>query len=70
MRPEWIQHIIGDRCESANDDVQDMVGDNIDELISDAIATDGVGHFLMTYDGEHDEAISPAGDRLVIVRVD
>jgi hypothetical protein len=70
MRAEWIEQIIGDRCESANDDVTDMVGDNLDELISDAIAVDGIGHFLMTYDGEWYEAISPAGERIVIVRVD
>jgi hypothetical protein len=69
MRPEWIQHIIGDRCESANDDVLDMVGDNLDELISNAIAADGIGSFLMTYDDEHHEARSPSGERLIIVRV-
>jgi hypothetical protein len=70
MRPEWLSQIIGDRCEDSNSDVTDMVGDNIYELISDAIAADGIGHFLMTYDNEYDETMSPAGERLVIVRVD
>lgn len=70
MRARWIEEIIGDRCEDANDDITDIIGDNLADLIDDAISSDGLGHFLNTYDGEHEEVTSPAGDRLIIVRVD
>jgi hypothetical protein len=42
-------------CEDANDLVEAMIGDRIDEMLTDAIRADGRGHFLAGYDGdEHD----------------
>jgi hypothetical protein len=43
------------QCEGANDAIRSMVGDRFDELVEDAIAADGRGHFLNTYDGEEHE---------------
>jgi hypothetical protein len=43
-----------DRCESANPAVLRLI-DDVDHFISDAIASDGRGHFLNTYDGEENE---------------
>lgn len=42
--------------EDANPIMQALVGDNLDQLIQDAIDADGRGHFLNTYDGEENEA--------------
>jgi hypothetical protein len=39
-------------CEDANELVRGMVGDRLDELVSDAIGADGRGHFLASYDGD------------------
>lgn len=39
-------------CESANTIIKALVGDNLSSLISDAIASDGRGHFLSECDGE------------------
>jgi hypothetical protein len=45
-----------DRCESSNPAILAMVGkDNMEALIEDAIACDGRGHFLSSYDGEENE---------------
>lgn len=69
MRAKWIKEIVGDRCEDANDDITEMVSDRIKELIDDAIAADGIGHFLNSYDGDSEDVTSPSGERLIIVRV-
>jgi hypothetical protein len=42
--------------EDANPIMAALVGDNIDQLVEDAIAADGRGHFLNTYDDEENEA--------------
>jgi hypothetical protein len=42
-------------CEDANELVQSMVGDRLDELVTDAIGADGRGHFLASYDGDEVE---------------
>jgi hypothetical protein len=47
-----IEAMRGDRCESVNDAFLALVGDNFDRLVEDAIAADGRGHFLNTWDGE------------------
>lgn len=44
-----------DKCENANDAMLALVGDNLDDLVADAISTDGAGHFLSHYDGEEHE---------------
>ena len=41
-----------DLCESANDAVLALLGDNAERAFMDAIACDGVAHFLAHYDGE------------------
>ena len=42
-------------CEDANELVRSMVGDRLDELVTDAIGADGRGHFLASYDGDEVE---------------
>lgn len=42
-------------CEDANELVRSMVGERLDELVSDAIGADGRGHFLASYDGDEVE---------------
>lgn len=42
-------------CEDANELVRALVGDRFAELMSDAIAADGRGHFLASYDGAERE---------------
>ena len=65
FRPEFLQNytlagieareiraIIGDRCEDANEAITALVKDAFPELVEDAVALDGRGHFLSPYDGE------------------
>jgi hypothetical protein len=44
-----------DKCEGNNNAILQLVGDNLDDLISQAISSDGRGHFLNTYDGNEEE---------------
>lgn len=44
-----------DRCEDNNEAIRLLVGDEFDNLVEQAIAADGRGHFLNTYDGEENE---------------
>lgn len=46
-----LQKLQENECEGANDLILAMIED-IDEFIEDAIACDGRGHFLASYDGE------------------
>lgn len=41
--------------EDANDLMEALVKDKLDELVQDAINADGRGHFMNTYDGEENE---------------
>ena len=43
------------RCESNNDAILRLVGDNLERLIEQAIGADGRGHFLSSYDGNENE---------------
>jgi len=43
------------QCESANAAILSMIGDNLEDLISEAISSDGRGHFMNSYDGEEHE---------------
>lgn len=45
----------GTLCEDATELVRALVGDQLDELMCDAIAADGRGHFLASYDGAERE---------------
>lgn len=44
-----------DRCKSNNEAMLRLVGDDLDQLIQDAISSDGRAHFMNTYDGEEHE---------------
>ena len=44
----------GKLCESANELVLALI-DDMDKFVSDAISSDGRGHFLSYYDGEEQE---------------
>jgi len=44
-----------DKCEDNNEAIAQLVGDNLQELIDQAISSDGRGHFLNTYDGDETE---------------
>jgi hypothetical protein len=50
-----VEALRGDRCEDVNDAFRALVGDRFEDLVSDAVAADGAGHFLATYDGEEHE---------------
>ncbi len=65
FRPEFLaSHMTGidpedlrpiqEKCESANPILIKLI-DDLDHFIADAIASDGRGHFLATYDGEEVE---------------
>lgn len=42
-------------CEDLNPLMLKLVGENLDKLVEEAVQTDGYGHFLAGYDGEHIE---------------
>jgi hypothetical protein len=46
---------VQEKCESANPMLLKLIEDQ-DHFVSDAIAADGRGHFLNTYDGEENES--------------
>jgi len=49
-----LKEMQGKLCESANELVLDLI-DDMDKFVSDAISSDGRGHFLSYYDGEEQE---------------
>lgn len=49
---EVIAAIVEKRCEDANPAILRLVGDRLDDLVRDAVAADGRGHFLSPYDGD------------------
>lgn len=56
---EEIEAIRGDRCESANGALLALLrsaGVSLEEFSAAAVAADGRGHFLSSYDGEEQEA--------------
>jgi len=52
---EEVIEALQPQCERANDAIMSMVGDSFEELVEDAIAADGLGHFLNSYDGGCEE---------------
>ena len=53
--------------EDANGLVLALVGDRLDELVRDAIAADGRGHFLASYDGA-ERKVTRAGQTFYVYR--
>lgn len=48
---EDVFKILSEKCESSNDAVLSLI-DNFDDFVSDAISSDGRGHFISSYDGD------------------
>ncbi len=57
-----IEKMQGELCEDAQEIIALLLGDRVDELLADAVATDGRGHFLSGYDSEERDGgdVSPA----------
>lgn len=52
---EEVIEALQPQCESANPAILSMIGDRFEEFASDAISSDGRGHFLSSWDGcEHE----------------
>jgi hypothetical protein len=51
---EALEKMQGELCESANPIIEALIKD-MDHFVSDAISSDGRGHFLSQYDGEENE---------------
>lgn len=45
-----------EKCEEANGALLRLVGGNFEDLVEQAIASDGRGHFMSSYDGNESEA--------------
>lgn len=55
---EDVFKLLSEKCESSNDAILSMIKD-FDHFVSDAICSDGRGHFISFYDGdEHIEEIN------------
>ena len=55
---EEVFKLLSEKCEDSNDAVLSMIKD-FDDFVSDAISSDGRGHFLSSYDhSESDEEIN------------
>ena len=56
--PDDIDNIRGDRCEDCNDAILALIkgGTGIDKFVDDAIQSEGLAHFLATYDREELES--------------
>ena len=55
---EMITSFQESKCEDANDTIKALIKDE-EEFIDDALAADGRGHFLSSYDGEEHEVVDP-----------
>lgn len=68
--PEDVFTALADKCEGANDTFRTIIDGScgIDDLVEDAIRSDGRGHFLNTYDGSEDD-VSVGGEDFVVVRI-
>ena len=51
---EGVFKLLQDKCESANEAVLKLIKD-FDNFVEDAVATDGRGHFISSYDGEEND---------------
>lgn len=66
---DMLYDLRGDRCEGANAAILALVGSRIGELITDAIALDGRGHFTNSYDGREYEVQTDSGEDFLAYRV-
>ena len=55
LTADQIDALRGESCEDINDAFLAMLGDRFDELVEDAISSDGRGHFISSYDGNEYE---------------
>jgi len=55
IEEESIQRVQENSCESCNELIYQLVKNRFHELVSDAISSDGRGHFLAAYDNEENE---------------
>lgn len=46
--------LLGEKCEGGNEPMKRLIKD-LDHFVEDAVACDGRGHFLSSYDGEEHE---------------
>lgn len=63
---EALRKMQSELCEDANEIIKSMIED-LDAFLDEAIETDGLGHFLSSYDGEYHEV---NGGALVLWRED
>lgn len=65
-----IKKVQAELCEDAQPVIEQMLGDKVDEFLSDAVDADGRGHFLSPYDGEEQdgEDVSPALEGKIVYR--
>jgi hypothetical protein len=66
-----VEKMQGELCEDAQEIIELLLGDRIDELLEDAVDTDGRGHFLSPYDSEETdgEGVSPALEGKLVYRI-
>jgi len=57
--PEQVFTALQDLCEESNDTIKQLLGNNIDDFIADAISSDGRGYFISSYDGDEEEWSAP-----------
>jgi len=57
--PEEVFSALSKQCEGANDAVEALIKGScgLSDFISEAVAADGRGHFIATYDGEESEVV-------------
>lgn len=67
---EILQPLLNaDLCESLNPLFVALIGDRIESLVADAITSDGLGHFLSTYDGcDYEIGRQSDGEYLIAIR--
>jgi len=63
-----VAKIQGTLCEDFGPVLAAILGNRLDEMLADAVAEDGRGHFLASYDGEENE-VGTGDNTLYIYRV-
>ena len=70
LTSEDVDRLRGDSCEGINDAFLALIkaGSGVVEFVEDAVALDGRGHFLSSYDGEEHE-VEVDGELFMIYRI-